>query len=43
MALSDFLSIAVDWLAFDTLVDCLCIGLALAVFAIARNLFRQTR
>lgn len=43
MALSDFLSLAVDWLAFDTLADCFCIGLALAVCTIARNLFRRTQ
>lgn len=43
MALSDFLSIAVDWLSYDALTDLLCIVLALAVFAILRNVFRQSR
>lgn len=43
MELSDFLTFAISWLSFDALADCLCILLVLAVFAIARNLFKQSR
>lgn len=43
MDLGSLLQLAIAWLAFDSFTDCLCIALALAVFAIARNIFRQSK
>lgn len=43
MDLNVLLRLAIAWLALDAFSDCLCIALALAVFATVRNIFRQSK
>lgn len=42
MDLNLIMSLAIGWLAFDALADCLCIALVLAIFATIRNIFKQS-